>query len=29
MAENPLLRIALHTEAVEPLEQLGHWQREL
>ena len=29
MAESPLLRIALHAEAFEPLEQLGHWQREL
>ena len=29
MAENPLLRIALHAEAFEPLEPLGQWQREL
>ena len=29
MAESPLLRIALHAEAFEPLEQLGYWQREL
>ena len=29
MADAPLLQIALHVEAMEPLEQLARWQRQL